>query len=409
MTRSVFVAGVGMTPFGVHRELSVKQIAAMALDEALADAGADKADLQAAYFGNATQGALQGQHAIRGQVVLRSLGVEAIPVVNVENACATGSTALHLAAQHIRSGAADIVLALGAEKMAIEDKARALALFDSGWDIGQPEANLRELSGGLFDTAGMLDGGRRRSLFMDLYAMMTRHHMAHYGTTRHQLAAVSEKNHWHSVFNPKAQFRQAFSIDQILAAPVISDPLTLPMCAPLSDGGSAVVLASEPGLRRLKAAQPLRLLASVLRTGKRREPRDYANHLCRLAALQAYELAGIGPQDIDVAEVHDAAAFGEIVQTECLGFCPPGEGGALAESGRTRLGGTLPVNPSGGLQSKGHPLGATGLAQVYELAHQLRGTAEGRQVPLARLAIAENGGGLIGTEEAVTCITILGR
>ena len=408
MTRAVWLAGVGMTPFGAHRELSVRQLAAMALDEALADAGAARADLQAAYFGNATQGALQGQHAIRGQVVLRSLGIEAIPVVNVENACATGSTALHLAAQHIRSGAADIVLALGVEKMVIEDKARALALFDSGWDVEQPQRNLRELSAGCFDIGDLLEGGRRRSLFMDLYAMMTRHHMEHYGTTRAQLAAVAEKNHWHSVFNPKAQFRRAFSIDEILAAPLVADPLTLPMCAPLSDGASAALLASAEGVQRLQAERPLRLLASVLRTGSRREPRDYANHVCRLAAQQAYEQAGVDPADIDVAEVHDAAAFGEIVQTECLAFCAPGEGGALAQSGQTRLGGRLPVNPSGGLESKGHPLGATGLAQVYELAHQLRGTAQGRQVPDARLAIAENGGGLIGVEEAVTCITILG-
>ena len=180
------------------------------------------------------------------------------------------------------------------------------------------------------------------------------------------------------------------------------------MCAPLSDGASAAVLASAEGVQRLQAERPLRLLASVLRTGSRREPRDYANHVCRLAAQQAYEQAGVDPADIDVAEVHDAAAFGEIVQTECLAFCAPGEGGALAQSGQTRLGGRLPVNPSGGLESKGHPLGATGLAQVYELAHQLRGTAQGRQVPDARLAIAENGGGLIGVEEAVTCITILG-
>lgn len=409
MTRAVWLAGVGMTPFGAHRELSVRQLAALALDEALADAGAARGDLQAAYFGNATQGALQGQHAIRGQVALRALGIEAIPVVNVENACATGSTALHLAAQHIRGGAADIVLALGAEKMVLEDKARALALFDSGWDVEQPQRNLRELSGGFFDIGDLLEGGRKRSLFMDLYALMTRHHMEHYGTTRAQLAAVSEKNHWHSVFNPKAQFRRAFSIDEILAAPLVADPLTLPMCAPLSDGASAAVLASAEGLQRLQAERPLKLLASVLRTGSRRAPRDYANHVCRLAAQQAYEQAGVDPADIDVAELHDAAAFGEIVQTECLAFCAPGEGGALAQSGQTRLGGRLPVNPSGGLQSKGHPLGATGLAQIYELAHQLRGTAQGRQVPDARLAIAENGGGLIGVEEAVTCITILGR
>ena len=406
----VHLLGTSMTRFAAHPELSLKQLARQAFDEALADAGLQAHDIEFAAVGNATQGALQGQHAIRGQILLRECGLERIPALNVENACATGSTALYVAAQQIRSGAVDCALALGAEKMVIDDKARALALFDSGWDIETPQANLREICGRYFDPSEVFaTEGRRRSMFMDLYGVMARHHMEAFGTTREQIAAVAEKNHWHSTFNPKAQFRQAFTLQQILDAPQVSGPLTVPMCAPLSDGAAAAILVSDRLLRKLDARRALRLLASVLRTGSRRDPRDFAHHLCHLAARDAYAQAGIGPGDIDVAEVHDAAAFGEILQSECLGFCAFGEGGALAQSGATRLGGRIPINPSGGLECKGHPLGATGLGQLHELALQLRGEAGARQVKGARHAIAENGGGLLGVEEAVTSITILGK
>lgn len=407
----VYLIGVGMSRFAAQRECSLVDLSRIALDEALADAGVARAAIQIALFGNATQGALEGQHAIRGQIVLRALGLPAIPVINVENACATGSTALHLAVQQVKSGAVEVALALGAEKMVIEDKARALALFDAGWDIHHREQNIAELAGGYFDTQAlrMSANDRRRSLFMDLYALMARHHMETYGTTQRHLAAVAHKNHFHSTLNPKAQYQQAFSVEEILAAPLIAAPLTLPMCAPLSDGAAAAIVASKKFLARHGRRDALKVLASVLRCGSPRDARDYAHHVCRLAAQSAYEEAGIGAADIQVAEVHDAAAFGEIIQTECLGFCPPGGGGELAESGATRLGGRIPVNTSGGLESKGHPLGATGLGQIYELALQLRGRADQRQVAKARFAIAENGGGLIGVEEAVTAITILAR
>jgi acetyl-CoA acyltransferase len=179
------------------------------------------------------------------------------------------------------------------------------------------------------------------------------------------------------------------------------------MCAPLTDGAAAAVVCNEPGLRRLKSRGPIPVLASVLRTGSVRPLSAWDRSATRLAALDAYELAGLGPQDVSVAEVHDASAFGELLQTELMGFCPIGGGGEFAESGASRLGGRLPVNPSGGLESKGHPMGASGLAQIYELVHQLRGDCGARQVPGARVALAENGGGLYGGEEAAAAITIL--
>jgi acetyl-CoA acetyltransferase len=235
--------------------------------------------------------------------------------------------------------------------------------------------------------------------------------MKTWGTTQRQIAAVAAKNHQHSVHNPFSQFRKPFTIDQVLAAPPITYPLTLPMCAPLSDGAAAAVICNEEGLKRCGAdrRRAVRVAASVIRSFTNRpihEPRRSIGHL---AALAAYEQAGVGPEDMDVAEVHDAAAMGEIIQSENLGLVPFGGGGPAAERGEFTLGGRIPINPSGGLESKGHPLGATGLGQIFELVTQLRGEAGARQVPEARFAIQENGGGLIGVEEGALAVTILAK
>jgi acetyl-CoA acetyltransferase len=235
--------------------------------------------------------------------------------------------------------------------------------------------------------------------------------MKTYGSTQAQIAAVSAKNHMHSTRNLLAQYRLPYTVESVLAAPPIVYPFTLPMCSPISDGAAAAIICSEAGRRKLSAApdRALRILASVLQTGAARDPFDYDHHVSRLAANRAYAMAGVGPEDIGVAEVHDATAVGEIIEIEALGLTPPGEGGLAAERGETALGGRIPVNTSGGLECKGHPIGATGLGQIYELALQLRGEAEDRQVPNARFAIAQNGGGVIGVEEAVVAVTILGR
>ena len=248
------------------------------------------------------------------------------------------------------------------------------------------------------------------SLFMDIYAAFGRFHMREFGTTQRQFAAVAAKNHGHSAHNPLAQYRNTYTIDEILAAPPITYPLTLPMCAPISDGAAAAIVCSEAALARLaQRRRAIRVLASVVATGSTRRPEDVGQHITVKASKLAYERAGVAPKDISVAEVHDATAIGEIVQSENLGFCEFGAGGALAESGATTLGGRIPINTSGGLESKGHPIGATGIGQLHELVTQLRGEAGPRQVQGARLAIAENGGGLFGIEEAVCAITILGR
>jgi acetyl-CoA acyltransferase len=401
----VWVAGVGMTPFGVHPDVSVKQLTRSAVTAALDDAGATIPDVEAAYFGITAQGVLEGQVVVPGQIALRSMGLAAIPMVNVENACATATTALHQAILHVRSGAADIVLAVGVEKTNVGDKRQRLRLFDGGVDVHDPEGVRRVLT----ELGGEVpDDDAPRSMFMEVYAALARKHMKEFGTTRQQLAIVSAKNHAHAVDNPLAHYRLAMTAEEVLAARLVTEPLTVPMCAPLTDGAAAAVVCNAAGLRRLNIGHAVRILACVIRTGSDRSLDDWGSSVSRLAALSAYEAAGVGPQEIAVAEVHDAAAFGEILQTELLGFCGIGDGGPLAASGATTLGGRLPVNPSGGLESKGHPMGATGLAQIYELAGQLRGTCGSRQVPGARVALAENGGGMYAGEEAVAAITILG-
>ena len=413
MSTVVFIAGIGMTPFGKHLDTSVKQLTRRAVEAALADAGGEQTALQAAFFGNSTQGHMDGQHMIRGELALRDMGLQGLPVVNVENACASASTALHLAVNYVRAGAADIVLAVGVEKMYSADKARSFSAFDGAWDVHETvtgKEQLLRMGRGIEPPAGSMSS-KPYSVFMDIYAAMGRMHMREYGTTQRQFAAVSAKNHAHSVHNPLAQYRDAYTVEQILAAPPIAYPLTLPMCSPISDGAAAAIVCNEAGLKRLGVARKrvVRVLASVLQTGSDRPAEALDRHLVRLGSTKAYEQAGIGPQDVNVAEVHDATAIGEIIQSEVLGLCPPGQGGPMAERGDTTIGGRIPINPSGGLESKGHPIGATGLGQIHELVTQLRGEAGARQVNDPRIAIAENGGGLRGVEEAVASITLLGH
>ena len=233
--------------------------------------------------------------------------------------------------------------------------------------------------------------------------------MEMFGTTVEQLAIAASKNHAHSVWNPLSQFRDEFTVEQVLAAKPVSWPLTVPMCSPVSDGAAAVLVCSQRALKRFAHERAVRILACVVRSGRDRPLDDYRNHVSHLAALAAYEQSGVDPKDVSVAEVHDATSFAEILQSENLMFCKFGEGGLLAESGATSLGGRIPINPSGGLVSKGHPIGATGAAQIFELVTQLRGEAGKRQVEGARLAVAENGGGFRVVEEAAVCITVLER
>lgn len=408
----VYVLGVGMTPFGRHPDLSVRDLATRAVTEALADAGITVQDVGAIAFANAVQGAMEGQFGIRGQVALRDLPFDGVPIINVENACASATTALHVAMMQVQTGQTDIALAVGAEKMVHPDTARSMEAFEGSWDRADRDSvidRLRALGQGVPTPPDEAARETPHTVFMDVYSAFARFHMARFGITQRQLAVIASKNHGHSVHNPRAQYRKPFTVEEVLGARLIAWPMTLPMCSPISDGAAAAVVVSERAAKRLGLARAARIRAAVLKNGGRRADDDIERHIARRAGAAAYEMAGLGPDDIDLVECHDATAFGELLQSELLGFCPLGEGGRLAESGATTLGGRIPFNPSGGLESKGHPIGATGLGQIHELVTQLRGEAGVRQVDGARIAMAENGGGLMGVEEAAVGITILER
>jgi len=408
MKMNAVVAGVGMTTFAKHLDTGLKALGGEAVQAAVADAGLELADLDAAFVGNAAAGLITGQESIRGEVVLRSIGVGRIPVVNVENACASASTALHQASAMVTAGFYDVVLALGVEKLYCEDKRKTFAAFSGAVDVEM----LAEIMAGLQASAkqggaeaGASGSGEKRSMFMDIYAAVARGHMDRYGTTVEQFAAVSAKNSRHGHLNPRAQFREELTVEDVLGSPMVSEPLTRPMCSPIGDGAAAVVVVSERKAKELGITTPVQIRSCVLRSGwDRGFDEDGAAEVC---AQEAYEEAGIGPGDLDVVECHDATAPAEIFAYESLGLCAKGDGGKLVDSGATALGGRTPVNTSGGLLRKGHPVGATGIAQVVELTEQLQVRSGARQVDGAKVGLAHNGGGTIGTDVAALCVTIL--
>jgi acetyl-CoA acetyltransferase len=360
-------------------------------------------------MGNAAAGIVTGQEMIRGQVALREMGIGRIPVVNVENACASSSTAFQQACAMVTAGLYDVVLACGSEKLFHEDKLRSLGAFTSAVDVEDPDGALNVLKrmceeiGEPLDAAG---AGVTRSIFMDIYAVMAKKHMKKYGSTKEHFAMVAAKNSFHGSMNPRAQFQERMSVADVLAARTIVEPLTLPMCSPIGDGAAAVILVSERKARELGLRHKVRVASSALVSGWDTGPGESVG---ALAAAQAYEAAGMGPDDLSCVELHDASAPSELVAYEYLGLCAPGESVKLIETGATRLGGRIPVNTSGGLLRKGHPVGATGCAQIVELTEQLQGRSGPRQVEGARIALAHNGGGAIGSDAAATVVTLLRR
>ncbi len=374
-----YIVGVGMTPLAKHLSLSVKELAAIAIDKALNDAGVDKASIDAAWFCNTRQGALEGQHGIRGQCSLRAYGFENIAIFNTDNACASSSSGLIQAHAAVKAGLYDVALVVGAEKMNYPEKrAEMFEAFKGSWDRELAEkhmSQLLEMGEGLpLPPEALCDTGER-SVFMDIYAAQARFHMKSFGTTVRQIAEVAAKNHWHSQYNPLAQYRTPMTVEQVLADKLIAWPITRSMCAPMSDGACAIVVASQDALERFDAKRAVRIRGLAASSSSNRRAEEFNRHLTRVAAYRAYEIAGVGPEDISLAELHDASAIAEILHTENCGFCDYGDGGALVESGATRLGGRLPINVSGGLLSKGHPIGATGAVQVHEVVTQLRGEA----------------------------------
>ena len=382
----VFIRGVGMTPFARFPDRSMKDLAREAVDAALADAGIGKQDLQAAYCANSMAGIVTGQESIRGQVVLNHLGITGIPVVNVENACASGATAVHQGWLAVAAGLHEVVLVLGVEKLFHEDRAVSFRALASATDV--------ELAAGESGPSSFLQESSKRLA----------RYMASSGGTLEHVAKVAAKSRRHASLNPLAQFRETYTVEQILASPVVAAPLTRLMCSPISDGAAALVICSEAFMRKSQN-KPVRIAASVLRSAG--NPGPLAGRTVEDASQAAYAMAGISAAQISVAEVHDTTATSELTMYEHLGFCPVGGGPAFVDEGGPELGGRLPVNTSGGLIARGHPVGATGVAQICELTWQLRGQAGERQVKGAIHALAHNAGGTVGGEPAALALHIL--
>ncbi|OFW55490.1 MAG: thiolase [Actinobacteria bacterium RBG_19FT_COMBO_54_7] len=411
MNDDVYILGIGMIRFKKYPEKSIKQLTAEAVQALRDDVQVDLKDIEAAWFSNSGWGMSQGQHCIRGQVALATLGLQGLPVTNVENACAGASTAVHAAWTAVKAGVYDLVLAVGAEKVWFpEDKQKMFEGFASGADVEFVHGMIAAFKADAAKKAKEAkEGGKEKegghSAFMDIYAMGARIHMKTYGTTQRQLAVIAAKNHTHGSMNPMAQYQMDMTVDEVLEDLKVAYPLTRAMCAPIGDGAAAALICSERGLKKFLQARPVRIRASVLASGSL--PDSGLEGIGKRLSRRAYDVAALGPGDIDLVEVHDATAFGELLQYEELGFCPAGEGGPFAESGATKIGGSLPVNTSGGLECRGHPIGASGIAQLYELTIQLRGDAGARQVEGAKIGMAENGGGFIGIGEAAMCVHIL--
>ena len=414
MTRAAYLIGVSCTRFGKLADRSFKDLTREAYDAVLADAGlADGSALGNAWFSNCGMHTW-GQSNIRGQVCLSPLVQagrfpERVPVINVEGGCASGSLALSGAWKDVLAGQADLALALGVEKTFHPDQPeKVAALFGEAIDRFDPAEWERYYAAAGEAVGKPFTTGRERTPYMDTYAMQACWHMKTYGTTQEQIAMAAAKAHNAGALNPLAQYRFTTTVDMVLGDKPVSYPLTRSMCSPIGDGAAAALVCSEAFLRTLPAEtqrRAVRIAGHALSGGKYR--RFDEPGLSRIAADRAYAMSGFGPQDVDLAEVHDATSFSEIYQPEMLRFCADGEGGAFVASGTSTPGGALPVNVSGGLVSKGHPIGATGLSMIFELAQQLRGEAGARQVEGARVGLAENGGGVIGFDEAVCAVTIL--
>ena len=390
--REVAIIGVGAHPTGQFSDKALKDIAYPAVWNALDDAGVKPLDLDVAYVGNSLGGLLTGQEGVRGQVLLQHSGISGIPIVNVENACASAATALRGAWLEVASGAADIALAVGAEKMFVGDSARTVGALSAVSEIDLSQMGMQ------FTTSYAIHPK------INLKARMQE-----YGWTIEDFAKPAVKNSANGALNPLAQHRRALTIEQVVQSRVVVDPLTLYMCSSISDGAAAAVVCSLDAAKKLTPKKPIRIASCTLRSGIYRLPNDERLDTAATTARAAYEEAGIGPEDLKAIELHDAVAPAELMLYERLGLCAPGEGPRLIDDGVTTLRGRVPVNPSGGLCSRGHPVGATGLLQIAELVWQMRGEAGERQIEKPpKVTMAQNQGGLlIGQDSAVYCCTIL--
>lgn len=385
--REVSIIGVGMTRFGKWLERSMEDLGREAVWSAIEDANVLLTDIEVAYVGNGLAPQLTELKGTIGQHVLTQAGLFGVPIINVENACSSGSTALRGAYLEVASGNCDVALALGVEKLFCGDTAKSAAAMAQGTALA-----------------------KLGFMFVGLYSMQIRRWLEKYGVTKEQCAKVVVKNSYNGSLNPYAQFRKPLTVEDVLNSRVVAEPLTQFMCSTMGDGAAAAVVCSKELAKKFTSKPLVDIAACELVSGTYTFPGQEHEAITKRAAQRAYKKAGIGPEDVNVAEVHDGMAPAELLLYEELGFCKPGEAGRMIDEGRTTLTGPIPVNPSGGLAAKGHPVGATGLAQVAEIVWQLRGEAGERQVTnKPRVGMTENAGGWSSDDNAACAVTILKR
>jgi acetyl-CoA acetyltransferase len=374
-----------MTRFGKYVERTLQDLAYEPIWAAIEESEIDPHDIGSAYVGNAYAGLITGQESVRGQVILREAGISGIPIINVENACASGSTAFNLANKAVASGETELALAVGVEKLFCDNTGKSLKALSTSSDL--------EIE------------GRMGIVFAGIYAMRARVHMQKYGITREQLALAAVKNQYHGSLNPHSQYQKPVTLEEVLESRMIADPITLLMTCPLGDGAAAVIIGTKEMAEKI-GKRPVRVCSTMI--GSFGFPGKDDPSIAARVARKAYREADITPEDVQVAELHDAVAPIELYLMEELGLCDPGQSGRLMEERETWYTGKIPINTSGGLTAKGHPAGATGIAQVAELVWQFRGEAGKRQItPAPNVGLAENGGGNVAGETAVVAVHIL--
>jgi acetyl-CoA acyltransferase len=385
--REVSIIGVGMTRFGKFLERSMQDLGREAAWNAIEDANVNVKDIEVAYVGNALAPQLTDLKGTIGQHILTEAGIFGVPVINVENACSSGSTALRGAFLEVSSGTCDVALALGVEKLFCGDTARSAAAMAQGTTLA-----------------------KFGFMFVALYSMQLRKWVSQYGVTKEQFAKVVVKNSYNGSLNPYAQFRKPMTLEEVLNSRVVAEPLTQYMCSTMGDGAAAAIVCAKEIARKYTSKPLIDIAACELVSGTFTFQDEIHEPITTRAAKRAYDKAGIGPGDVNVAEVHDGMAPAELLLYEELGFCNPGGAGRMIDEGETALTGRIPVNPSGGLAAKGHPVAATGLAQIAEIVWQLRGEAGQRQVSnMPKVGLTENAGGWTSNDNAACAVTILKR
>ncbi len=401
--REVAIVGAGIIKFDKYPEKGIKDLVREPVELALKDAGIDSKKIDAAYVGSAAPGIMTGQEQIKAQVTLSAMGIDTIPMYNVENACASSSSALHLAWTSVGAGLYDCALVVGFEKLYDQDKLKSFMALGTAVDIENVDKFLADFEKKQKSDVKILskDSGKSKSIFMDMYAYYTRLYTDKFGLTQDHFVKLSVKSHKNGALNPHAMYQKEMTAEEILNSGDVAYPLTKAMCSPVCDGSAAVIVCSKE-----KAAQfttkPIWIEGSVVGSGKISD--EIGDTLTKRLGPKLYESSGIGPSDIDLIEVHDATTPSEIITLIELGIVKGEDAPAWIENGRLEINGKMPSNTSGGLVTKGHPIGATGLAQVHEIVTQLRGDAGKRQVKDPKVGMTHNGGGILGVDAAAMAL-----